>query len=148
MELEKKLSGLLIQAQKARDSKRVMALRALKSAVLTERTRHSGPMSLDAELQVIASYRKKMSNVLDTYRDAGRTEMLEQAQLEIAVCDELLPAQLTEDEIESLVISRIKEIGASSPAEMGKVMGPLMKELKGKADGNLVRQLVQKNLGG
>ncbi|HEB84798.1 MAG TPA: GatB/YqeY domain-containing protein [Bacteroidetes bacterium] len=148
MSLEDQLTAKMKEAMKAGDKPRLMGLRALKSALTQERTRHAGPFTEEAALKVIASYRKKMSQAREQYADAGREELAAQADLELALCDEFLPPQLSEEELRRLVEERIAAVGATSPADLGRVMGPLMKELAGRADGNLVRRLVQETLGG
>lgn len=87
-----------------------------------------------------------MVNARDQYLDAGRAELAAQADIEIKVCEELLPPPLDETELVQIIEETIGSVGASSPSEMGKVMGPVMKKLAGKADGNAVREMVLKKL--
>lgn len=148
MDFEAKLTEVMKQAMKTGDKPRLMAARALKSVLTTERTRHSGPLPEEAALQAIQSHRKKMAGALEQYREAGRDDLAQSAEAEIAMCDELLPPPLSDEELDTLVREQIERTGASSPKEMGKVMGPLMKELKGRVDGNRVRDMVGKLLGG
>ncbi|MFH0883126.1 MAG: GatB/YqeY domain-containing protein [bacterium] len=145
---EAKLSELLKGAMKSGDKRRLMALRALKSLITTERTRKSGPLEEKDAIAALASYKKKMVGALEQYRDAGREELAAGAEVEIALCDELLPAQLSAEKIEKLVDEQIAAVGASSPQDLGKVMGPVMKKVAGQADGNLVREIVTRKLGG
>ena len=144
---EAKLSEMLKGAMKSGDKSRLMALRALKSVILVERTKHGSLEEKDA-IAAIASYKKKMSNALEQYREVGRDDLISGAETEIALCDELLPAQLSEADVEKLVDEQIAASGASTPQDLGKVMGPVMKKAAGQADGNLVRQIVMKKLGG
>jgi len=148
MSIEKRLTEEIKNAMKGGNRQRLMALRALKSVLTNERTRHSGEMSENQEIKVIASYRKKMAGALEQYRDAERDDLARQAEMEIAVCDALLPEKLSGDELKRMVEQAIADAGAASPSDLGKVMGPLMKELAGRADGNEVRRLVMERLGG
>jgi len=148
VDYEVKLTEMLKQAMKAGDKKRLMAVRALKSVILVERTKTGKPVEEKDAIQAISSYKKKMANALEQYREANREELVAGAELEIALCDELLPTQLSEAEIEAAVQQQMDEVGATGPQDLGKVMGPVMKKLAGQADGNLVRQIVQRKLGG
>ncbi len=147
MSIEKKISELIKDAMKSGDKPRLQALRSVKSALMTERTRHSGEMNDADEQKLIGSHRKKMDGALQQYKDAGREDLVPQVTLEIEVCDELLPARLTVEEVAEIVKSKIAAVNATSPQDMGKVMGPVMKELAGRADGNDVRKLVIELLG-
>jgi uncharacterized protein YqeY len=147
-DFETQLTAMMKEAMKRGDKPRLMALRAVKSVLTTERTKTGKPLTEEQAIAAIGSYRKKMAGALDQYRDAGRDELAVQAEGEIALCDELLPEQMDESEIEALVVKKIEEVGASSMADLGKVMGPIMKDLKGKADGNVVRKIVTAQLGG
>ncbi len=146
--MEEQLTEAIKQAMKAGDKPRLMALRAVKSALTNERTRHGGPLSEDDALKVVASHRKTMQGAREQYVEAGRDEMAEQAAVEIAVCDDLLPKPLTTEELQQKVDEAIKHSGAVTPKQMGMVMGPLMKQLTGRADGNEVKRLVMERLGG
>ncbi len=146
--MEAKLTEAIKHAMKSGDKPRLMALRAVKSALTNERTRHGGPLSDDDAVKVVASHRKKMMGAREQYVSANRQDMADQADVEIAVCDELLPAQLSPEDVTRKVDEAIEKAGATKPADMGKVMGPLMKELAGQVDGNEVKRLVMQRLGG
>ncbi len=148
MNVEQHISDLIKAAMKSGDKARLMALRGIKSVITNERTRHSGDLPEEDAIKVIAAHRKKMIGAREQYEDAGRDELTNQATLEISVCEELLPEQLSGENLEQLVVDTIEKVGAKSPADLGKVMGPLMKELAGKADGNEVRKMVSEKLGG
>jgi len=80
------------------------------------------------------------------YLQAGRTELAEKEKLELEIIQEFMPAQLTEEELNNLIVSIIKKIDAKEISDMGKVMGATMQEVSGKADGNMVQQIVRKLL--
>ncbi len=148
MNMEAKLTEMVKSAMKSGEKNRLMGLRAIKAALTNERTRHSGDLSEDASMKVISAHRKKMDNAIAAYADAKRDDLVNQAKLEVAICDDLLPARLTEDDIIVMIDEAIAATGASSPADMGKVMGPVMKQVAGRADGNTIRNLLMKKLGG
>lgn len=148
MDTEKKINDLLKEAMKSGDKVRLMAVRTLKTAIMTEKTRSADEMTEDRIVKVLASHRKKMQGALDQYIEVKREDLIASARSEIALCDELLPAQLTEEDIVKAVDEMIAASGASSMQDLGKVMGPVMKKLAGQADGNLVRSIVSKRLGG
>ncbi|MCB2211154.1 GatB/YqeY domain-containing protein [bacterium] len=147
MDYEQRISGLMKEAMKAKNKPRLEALRAIKAVILTERTKDSSEMTDDRAIKALSSYRKKMDGAAQQYREAGRTDLAEEAEGEVAVLDELLPQRLSDDELLAMIDEIIAETGASGPAEMGKVMGPLMKKTAGRADGNAAKQLVMKRLG-
>ena len=145
-DMEKQLTTMLQEAMKAGEKNRLMALRSVKSVLTTERTRHSGPMSEESAIKTVASHRKKMVNAREQYASAGRDDLVAQADREIAVCDELLPPPVDQETVERTIDEIIRSTGASSPNDLGKVMGRAMKELAGKVDGNEVRRLVLQKL--
>ncbi|MDP8205644.1 MAG: GatB/YqeY domain-containing protein [Candidatus Electryonea clarkiae] len=146
MNLEQKLTEEIKNAMKSGAKPRLMALRALKAAITNERTRHEGELPEQEALKVIASHRKKMAGAKEQYQSAERHEMVTQADVEIAVCDEFLPEKLSTEQLTKIVDTVIDKTGASSKSDLGKVMGLLMKELAGKADGNQVRMLAMSRL--
>lgn len=147
MDFEQRITALMKEAMKAKDKPRLEALRALKSVILTERTKDGSGLTEDRAVQAIASYRKKMAGAIEQYREAGRDDMVAAAETEVAVADELLPQKLTDDELIALIDAQIEASGATGPGDMGKVMGPVMKQVTGCADGNHVRTLVMQRLG-
>jgi uncharacterized protein len=147
VDFEQRITGMMKEAMKAKDKLRLAALRSLKAVILTERTKDSSEMTDERAIQAITSYRKKMQGAIVQYREVGREDLAEPAEVEVKVADELLPQRMTEDELVTLIDKILAETGASSPAELGKVMGPLMKATAGRADGNVARQIVMKRLG-
>ena len=148
MDYEQRLTELVKSAMKSGEKGRLMALRSIKSVILTERTKSSEPLTDERAIQAISSHRKKMLNALEQYRDSGRQDLIDGAELEIVVCDELLPQRLDEAQVEAMIDEAISETGASGMGDIGKIMGPVMKKAAGRADGNLVRQIATRKLGG
>ena len=138
----------MFQAMKARRGEETAALRlalsALKSAAIDARNELSDEEAV-AVLQREARKRREAEQV---YRQAGRTDRAEQEAYEREVIDRFLPASLEPAELARLVAEAVAASGASGPKELGKVMGRLMPQVKGRADGNEVRRLVLDRLGG
>ena len=138
----------MFQAMKARRSDEVAALRlalsALKSAAIDAR----GDLSEEQAVAVLQREARKRREAEQAYRDAGRPERADREAFERSVLDRFLPSMLPPAELARLVDEAVAATGATGPKELGKVMGRLMPQVKGRADGNEVRRLVQERLGG
>ena len=140
-------------AMKARDPRKdaLSLIRSeLKKEAINARSDGSDATELedDAALKVLTRMAKQRRESIAEYEKGGRTDLVEKEAAELAVVQEFLPAALGEEELGKIIDEVIAETGASGPKEMGKVMGPVMKRAAGRADGNAVRALVQKRLGG
>ncbi|HEU4398398.1 MAG TPA: GatB/YqeY domain-containing protein [Actinomycetota bacterium] len=138
----------MFQAMKARRTDEVAALRlalsALKSAAIDARKE----LSDEQAVAVLQREARKRREAEQAYRDAGRPERADREAFERSVIDRFLPSMLPPAELARLVDEAVAATGASGPKELGKVMGPLMAQVKGRADGNEVRRLVLERLGG
>jgi uncharacterized protein YqeY len=138
----------MFSAMKAREARETAALRlalsALKSAAID--ARHD--LSDDEAVAVLQREARKRREAEQVYRDADRPERAEQEAYERSVLERFLPAGLHPAELARLVDAAVAASGASGPKELGKVMGRLMPQVKGRADGNEVRRLVLERLGG
>jgi uncharacterized protein len=138
----------MFSAMKAREARETAALRlalsALKSAAID--ARHD--LSDDEAVAVLQRESRKRREAEQVYRDAGRAERAEQEAYERSVLERFLPAGLDRAELARLVDEAVAASGARGPKELGKVMGRLMPQVKGRADGNEVRRLVLERLGG
>jgi uncharacterized protein YqeY len=138
----------MFAAMKAREARETAALRlalsALKSAAID--ARHD--LSDDEAVAVLQREARKRREAEQVYRDAGRPERADQEAYERSVLERYLPAGLDRAELARLVDAAVAASGASGPGELGKVMGRLMPQVKGRADGNEVRRLVLERLGG
>ena len=138
----------MFRAMKARQPRETAALRlalsALKSAAIEARTE----LSDEEAVAVLQREARKRREAEQAYRDAGRAERAEREAYERSVIDRFLPAGLEPAELARLVDEAVAASGASGPKELGKVMGRLMPQVKGRADGNEVRRLVLERLGG
>lgn len=149
MILKQRLDEDIKQAMRAKDANRLRALRALKSMVLLEETKEggSGTLSEEDEMKLLTKAAKQRRDSAAIYQQQNRPDLLEIELVEIAVIEEYLPKQFSEDEVKALLQEIIGRMGAKTPADMGKVMGVAMKELAGKTDGKMVQTLVKVLLG-
>lgn len=135
-------------AMKAHDQVRMNAVRSIKSAILLAKTAEGAKDSLeDADVvKLIMKLAKQRRESAEQYTAAGRPELAENELAEVAVLEEYLPRQLSEAEVEEKLKEIIAATGASSPADMGKVMGVATKQLAGLADGKTISTIVRKLL--
>ena len=150
MSLEQKIMGDLKTAMLAKDEKALRSLRAIKAAILLAKTSEGavGELKEDDEIKLLQKLVKQRKDSLDIYQQQNRTDLAQKEQEEIEIIEKFLPKQLSADELKSEVAAIISEVGASSPADMGKVMGAATKKLAGKADGKTISALVKELLSG
>ena len=134
------------EAMKARDAERRDALRLIVNALKNSEKELQRPLSEDEELQVLQRERKKRVEAAEAFRAGGRDEQAESEERELAVLEEFMPEPLGEDEIEEIVDDAIAEVGATSMADLGRVMADVMPQIAGRADGSVVSQLVREKL--
>ncbi len=136
------------QAMLAKDQARLRGLRAIKAALLLAKTEKgsSEEITEETELKILQKLIKQRKESADIYNQQGRQDLSVVEEEEIEVISAFLPKQLDAAEIEAIIVKLIKESGASSVKEMGKVMGLANKELAGKADGKLIAEFVKKHL--
>jgi len=130
----------------AKDSKKLEAVRAIKSAILLLKTSPEG-FTEETAMKAIAKEVKKRKESADLYTQQNRADLVEVELYQASVMEEYLPKQLSEDEIRAQLQEIIKAVGATSAADMGKVMGASTKHFAGKADNKIVSQLVKQLLG-
>ena len=149
--LKERISEDIKTAMKARDKIRLETIRSIKKVILEKETevRPKGQDQLtpEQELELLAQQAKQRRDSIEQYRQGGRDDLADKEAQELAIIETYLPAQLSPEEIEAIIDKIIESVGASSPKDMGKVMGPAMKELKGKADGKQVQEIVKAKLG-
>ncbi len=146
MSLKDRLTQDLKQALRERDERRKIAIRLVKWAVQNAEVDRGRELDDGEILEIIAREAKKRRESVAEFSKAGRQDLVEQEEAELNVLFEYLPRQMSRQEIEVLVRQAIEEIGATGPAQMGDVMRRLMPQLKGKADGRLVNQVVREVL--
>ncbi len=136
-------------AMKSGDEAGKRALRSIKTAIIrTQKDRDNRPLSDDEILAVLQKQAKQRRDSIEAYQQAGRDDLVAEEQAELAVIERYLPRQMSEEEIRDIAQAVIAETGAASPRDMGKVMSQLMPQLRGKADGRLVSQVVRNLLPG
>ncbi|MBI2582684.1 GatB/YqeY domain-containing protein [Candidatus Azambacteria bacterium] len=149
MTLAERLAEDLKEALKQGEERRTSTLRLLSSAVhnkeLEKRARSGKAEVLSDEelLEVIRSEAKKRREAEEAFRNGGREDLAEKEAAEREILKSYLPAELSEEEVKRRIEGVIRRLGASSKADMGRVMGEAMKELKGQAEGGMVRQVVE-----
>lgn len=150
MSLEQQLLDDLKAAMKSRNELETSVLRMLKSQLMLKKTEKDGAKELTDETvqEVFASYAKKIAESVEQFRAGKRQDLVERTEAELAVIRRFLPAPADEAEIRRVIDEVAAAAGAAGPQDMGKVMGPAMARLKGRADGNLVSRLVREHLAG
>lgn len=148
MSLEQKIMGELKTAMLAKDEKSLRSLRAIKAAILLAKTSEgsSGDLKEDDEIKLLQKLVKQRKDSLEIFTQQNRTDLAQKEQEEIEIIEKFLPKQLSADEIKAELAIIIGEVGAASPADMGKVMGAATKKLAGKADGKTISALVKEML--
>ncbi|MER3497529.1 MAG: glutamyl-tRNA amidotransferase [Chitinophagaceae bacterium] len=148
MSLEQKIMADLKTAMLAKDEKTLRALRAIKAAILLAKTSEgaSGELKEDDEIKLLQKLVKQRKDSLEIYKQQNRQDLAQKEQEEIEVIEKFLPKQMSEEELRKELQTIITETGASSPADMGKVMGVATKRLAGKADGKTISAIVKELL--
>lgn len=148
MTLSERIAEDLKTALKAGDKTRLETLRTLRAQMVELSKRGTDTrVTPDDELAVLRSAIKKRKEAIDVYSRVGREELADKEARELKIIQEYLPQQLNPDETEKEVERILTAVGAMSPKDFGKAMGAVMKELKGKADGGLVQDIVKRRLG-
>ena len=140
------IEGELREAMKVRDAERRDALRLILNALKGSEKELQRPLSEDEELQVLQRERKRRVEAAEAFRAGGREEQAASEERELAVLEEFMPSQLSEEEIEEIVDDAIAEVGATSMAQLGRVMADVMPQVAGRADGSVVSQIVREKL--
>ncbi len=148
MTLEEKVMADLKPAMIAKDEIALRSLRAIKAAILTAKTSEGagGSITGDQEVKLLQKLLKQRRDSLEIYQSSQRTDLAQKEEEEIAVIEKFLPKQLSPEELRTIVQQIISETGASSPADMGKVMGVASKQLAGKTDGKSISTMVKELL--
>lgn len=152
MSLKDRIGDEIKAAMKAREKVRLETVRSIKKAILEKEisVRPTGQEELNEtqEIELLTQLAKQRRDSIAQYTEAGRTDLAEREAQELAILEEYLPAQMSEAEIAAAVEAMITKVGATSPQDMGKVMGPIMQELKGRADGKQIQEIVKAKLAG
>jgi uncharacterized protein YqeY len=144
MALKLTIENGIKDAMRAKDADRLRALRAIKSMILLEETSGSntGEISTDAEMKILMKAAKQRKDSLEVYIAQNRPDLAEKEQVELTIIEEFLPKQLSDSELTERISAIIAQLGATSPADMGKVMGVASKELAGLSEGRAISSKV------
>jgi uncharacterized protein YqeY len=150
MSLKDRISEEIKAAMKAKDKVRLETVRSLKKVLLEKevdaRAEGRSELNEDEELAVLSQQAKQRRDSISQYRQAGREDLADQEAQELAIIETYLPQPLSDAELSEIIDGAIAEVGASSMKDMGKVMGPVMKQVKGRADGQKVQALTKAKL--
>lgn len=149
MLLEEQVMAQMKEAMKAKNEAALRGLRAIKSEIIKAKTEPgaNGVLSEDAALKMLQKMVKQRRDALEIYQQQNREDLAAKEQEEIAIIEQFLPKQLDEAELKEAVQAIIAQVGASSPADLGKVMGVASKQLAGKADGKAISAMAKSLLG-
>lgn len=149
MSVYDQLKSDLKDAMKARDKVRLGVIRGLKSQIMNAEVDSSNHKLTDDQINtVVMKEIKQQKESLEEFQKANRQDLVTDQQAKLKIAEEYAPKQLSNDEVEKIVVETFSQVGAESMADFGKVMGAVMPKLKGKADGNIVNQFVKKQLKG
>ena len=148
MSLEQQVMSEMKDAMKAKNEGILRALRAIKAEIIKAKTDPGagGEINEATEQKFLQKMMKQRRDSLEIFEKQGRADLAQKEKEEMAVIEKFLPEQLTEPEIKEVLLKIIAETGASSPADMGKVMGVASKQFAGKADGKTISTIVKELL--
>ena len=146
MSLNQQLFDDMKKAMRAKDKIRLNTLRMLRAQIKNREIETGGELSEDDILQILSKAEKMRKEAIALYRQGDRENLATQEETELAVIRSYLPERLSEDELRALVGKAVSGIGAEGMRDMGKVMGILMPEVRGRADGQIVNRLVKEHL--
>jgi uncharacterized protein len=150
MPLEQQIMTEMKEAMKAKNEGVLRALRAIKAEIIKAKTEPGAAGEIDeaTEQKFLQKMMKQRRDSLDIFEKQGREDLAAKEREEMAVIEKFLPKQLDETELKEIIKNIIAETGASTPADMGKVMGVASKQLAGKADGKTISTMVKDLLAG
>jgi uncharacterized protein YqeY len=148
MSIVSRVAEELRAAMQKREAHRVSTLRTLKSALQYATIEKGSPLTESEELQVVRREMKRRADASAGFRQGGRPDLAEREEEEARILEEFLPKPLSAQELEELARETIRELGASSPKDMGPVIKAVMQKAAGRVEGSLVQQTVRRLLGG
>jgi uncharacterized protein YqeY len=150
MSLKEQIGEDIKTAMKAKDKVRLQTVRGIKKAILEKevelRPKGQDSLTSEQEIELLFQQAKQRRDSIEQYQNAGRDDLAEKESQELSIIETYLPKQASDEEIETIIDDIIAASGASTPKDLGKVMGPAMKQLKGKADGKKIQELVKSKL--
>lgn len=146
MSLKQKLQEDLKSSMKNKDAIKKSVITLIRASIKQYEVDNRVELVDDEIVDLIAKQLKQTRDSREEFLKAGREDLVSKAEAEIEVLKEYLPQQLSEEELNKIVISTISEVGATSMKDMKKIMTSIMPKVKGRADGKLINELVKKNL--
>lgn len=148
MNLEEKVMAEMKEAMKSKNEAGLRGLRAIKAEIIKAKTEPgaNGQVSEEVELKMLQKMMKQRKDALEIYQQQNRQDLAQKEQEEIAIIERFLPAQMNDEDLKKALREIIAETGATSPADMGKVMGAATKKLSGRADGKSISAAVKELL--
>ncbi len=150
MSIQEQILADLKEAMKNKQQDRLNVLRSIKSKLLereiSERKGGEATLSDDQVTEVLMKAAKQRKESIEQFQEGGRDDLVAQEQKELNIIESYLPEMLSEEEVRDIARKKIEELGAENMADMGQVMGSLMSELKGQAEGSLVSKVVKEEL--
>ena len=145
MGLQNTIMADMKTAMKSKDKVALEALRAIKAAILMAQTESGAKedLSEDQELKILQRLVKQRKDSAQLYKEQNRDDLAAPELAQVEVIEKFLPAQLSESELKVIIAEIVSKVGATSPKDMGKVMGAANKELTGKAEGRLISTVVK-----
>ena len=147
MSLKETLNNDIKTAMKAKDKETLAVLRMIKTAVQAAEIDKKEELNAEEELTILAREAKQRRESLAEFVKAGRDELVAKTEAEIEIVERYLPKQLSVEEVKEVIATVAEKIGATTQKEFGKLMGAVIQELKGKADGNVIKEQVKVHLG-
>src|SRR5689334_10796292 len=148
--ISERIQAEMVKAMKEKDAATLSTVRMLKAALLEAKTAKpkDSVLSRDEEIEILQRYVKKRRETMEINAKAGRPDLNANEEAEIAVTQRFLPAMLSEEKLAEIVKAAVASTGAAGPRDMGKVIGAVMAQVKGQAEGGTVSRLVKAALGG
>jgi len=146
MTLQDRIESAMRDAMRARDERRTQTLRLAMSAAHNREIEAGRALTDEDYVEILGKQVKQRRESIEAFRSGGREAMAANEEAEAAILSEFLPEQLSSEELERIVRAAISETGASSPADLGKVMGRVVPETRGRADGKALSDLVRRLL--
>lgn len=146
MELLKRIESEMKDSLKSNNKLTAETMRMLKSDIMYEKAKTGKDLSDEKILEIISRAAKRRKESIKEFKKANRIDLFEKEEAELVIIEKYLPEQMNEEAIEKYIDDKLSEIGEVDQNNFGKIMGPIMKDLKGKADGGLVKNILNKKL--
>lgn len=150
MGLKEQIGEDIKTAMKAKDKLRLQTVRGIKKAILEKevelRPKGQDTLTPEHEIELLTQQAKQRRDSIEQFTNAGRDDLAEKESQELAIIETYLPEQVSDEEVTKIIDELIASSGATTMKDLGKVMGPAMKQLKGKADGKKIQEIVKSKL--